>query len=101
MSIYQTLLNLITRPTNIPLPPYPAPPEDMTLETAQAKHDVVLRLLPAFSDDPDFQTYLHDYTAYQLRVVRRRVEAKLNDLQPELPLKYQEMPSEPEIVFSN
>ena len=58
MSIYQTLLNLITRPANIPLPPYPAPPEDMTLETAQAKHTLVLRLLPAFSDDPDFQTYL-------------------------------------------
>ena len=90
MSIYQTLLNLITRPANIPLPPYPAPPEDMTLETAQAKHDVVLRLLPAFSHDPDFQTYLHDYTAYQLRVVRRREDAIRLGLQPELPLRYEE-----------
>ena len=90
MSIYQTLLNLITRPANIPLPPYPPPPEDMTLETAQAKHDVVLRLLPAFSDDPDFQTYLHDYTAYQLRVVRRREDAIRLGLQPELPLRYEE-----------
>ena len=90
MSIYQTLLNLITRPANIPLPPYPPPPEDMTLETAQAKHDVVLRLLPAFSHDPDFQTYLHDYTAYQLRVVRRREDAIRLGLQPELPLRYEE-----------
>ena len=90
MSIYQTILNLITRPANIPIPPYPPPPEDMTLETAQAKHDVVLRLLPAFSEDPDFQTYLHDYTAYQLRVVRRREDAIRLGLQPELPLRYEE-----------
>ena len=47
-----------------------------------------MRLLHAFPGDHDFQAYLRDFTLYQLNVVRRRVEAKLNDLQPELPLKY-------------
>ena len=50
----------------------------------------MLRLMPAFSGDPDFQTYLRDFTAYQLTVVRRREDAIRLGLQPELPLRYEE-----------
>lgn len=60
-----------------------------------------MRLLHAFPGDNDFQAYLRDFTLYQLNVVRRRVEAKLNDLQPELPLKYEEMQRETEQLLSN
>ena len=90
MTAYRAMLNLITRPASIPAPPYPSPPDDMTLETARAKHELVLRLMPVFSEDPDFQTYLRDFTAYQLTVVRRREAAIRLGLQPELPLRYEE-----------
>ena len=60
-----------------------------------------MRLLHAFPGDHDFQAYLRDFTLYQLNVVRRRVEAKLNDLQPELPLQYEEMQRETEQLLSN
>ena len=101
MSAYRALLNLITRPAVLPSPPYTPPPDDMTLETAMAKHELVMRLLHAFPGDNDFQAYLRDFTLYQLNVVRRRVEAKLNDLQPELPLQYEEMQRETEQLLSN
>ena len=100
MSSYKPILRLLTRPQHIPNPPYLPPSQRMTLETAEAKHQLAQAFLPAVSpDDSAFRTYLLDFTAYQLAVVRRRIEAQRLGLQLELPLTYEDWTHESDNLF--
>ena len=89
MTYYQTILNVLERPANIPQPPYPAPPWDMTLETALAKRELIDAFLPALpAEDDDFRTYLTDRADYELACIRARVRALEKQLH--LPLQYRQ-----------